>query len=81
MHIGKLIHDELKKNGMTVTAFAEALACHRQNVYKIIEKPDINTDLLFRISRILKHDFFAEISELSGLCTEFGDSLQNGDIK
>lgn len=48
MHIGKMIHKELRRSGMTVTAFADALACHRQNVYKIFNNPDINTNLLFR---------------------------------
>lgn len=79
MHIGKMIQREFKKSGMTAQAFADELACHRQNVYKIFEKPDISTDLLWRISIILKHDFFAEISENTDFCTEFGDSLQNGD--
>ena len=79
MHIGKMIQQELRRSGMTVTAFADALACHRQNVYKIFSNPDINTNLLFRISVILHHDFFAEISDCSEFCTVFGDNLQNGD--
>ena len=46
MHIGKMIQEELMRSGMTVTAFADALACHRQNIYEIFDKADINTELL-----------------------------------
>lgn len=63
MHIGKIIKEELHNKGISVTAFAESLCCNRQNVYKLFNKKDINTDLLFRISIILEFDFFAEISK------------------
>lgn len=66
MHIGGRIRTVLAEKGMAVMDFAAALSCNRQNVYKIFEKPHISTDLLFRISIILEHDFFADIStELS----------------
>ena len=77
MHIGKMIQREFKKSGMTAQAFADAIACNRQNVYKIFEKPDISTNLLRRISLILKHDFFNEISENDKFCTEFEDGLKD----
>jgi hypothetical protein len=35
----------------------------RPNVYKIFAKASIDTSLLWRISHILKHDFFQELSE------------------
>ena len=68
MHIGNRIKEVLKEQGMTVTDFAESLSCNRQNVYKIFDKHDINTDLLMHISIILDHDFFGEISEESRKC-------------
>lgn len=63
MHIGNRIKEVLKERGMTVTDFAESLSCNRQNVYKIFDKHDINTDLLMRISIILNYNFFTEISD------------------
>ena len=66
MHIGKMIQREFKKSGMTAQDFADALSCHRQNVYKIFEKPDISSYLLWRISIILNYDFFAEIAKIQG---------------
>ena len=68
MHIGNRIKEVLKERGMTVTEFSQSLSCNRQNVYKIFDKHDINTDLLMHISIILDHDFFGEISEESRKC-------------
>ena len=68
----------MREIGMGPTEFAASLRCHRQNIYKIFGKQDIDTALLRRISIVLKHDFFADISAELKKCTQFGDSLQNG---
>lgn len=47
---------------MTVTRFAEKLNCTRPNVYKIFAKKNIDIELLWHISQVLKHDFFADLS-------------------
>lgn len=62
MHVGKLILEELKKQGRTARWFAEQIPCERTNVYKIFKRPDIDTDLLQRICIILEHDFFCDLS-------------------
>lgn len=46
----------------TVTWFAAQLQCDRTNVYDIFRRQSIDTDLLMRISRILGHDFFLDLS-------------------
>lgn len=43
---------------MTIVSFSSRLSCTRANVYKILEKKSIDTDLLLRISKILDYDFF-----------------------
>ena len=58
MHIGQLIKEELESQGKTVVWFAKQLSYSRTNVYKIFEKSSIDTDVLYRISCILHHDFF-----------------------
>lgn len=63
IHIGRIIKDELEKQGISKTQFAELLHTHRSNVYKVFEHSYINTDLLYRISLILDIDFFAFFSE------------------
>jgi len=64
MHIGNRIQEILRKHPKehTVTWFARQLNCHRVNVYDIFNRKTIDTELLWRISVILDHDFFLDIS-------------------
>lgn len=63
IHIGELIRAELVRQSKTVTWLADQLAIHRPNCYRILRAKSIDTDLLLRISRMLKHDFFTEYSK------------------
>lgn len=63
IHIGQLIQQEVRRKGLTVVAFARMLGCSRINVYKIYERPSIDTGQLQRISAILHTDFFRHYSE------------------
>lgn len=62
LHIGKMIRQVLKKQGRSITWFANELHCCRTNVYLIFNKQHIDTELLTRISRILGHNFFMDIA-------------------
>ena len=62
VHIGKEIRKKLKEQRHTVVWFAHQLSCSRTNIYKIFEKPNLDTALLMRISLILDHDFFIHFS-------------------
>lgn len=64
MHIGKKIRQTLKEKGHTVVWFANELSCHRTNIYKIFDKPSIDTYDLMRISRILDYNFFDYLSNI-----------------
>ena len=59
-HFGHLIQAELKAQGRTVTWFAKAIHCDRTNVYKIFNNSHMDSDLLFRISRVLGHNFLTD---------------------
>lgn len=63
IHAGQLIERTLHDQGRTVTWFAEQLCCTRPNVYKIFQKENIDIHLLWRISCILEHDFFRDLSD------------------
>jgi len=63
MHIGEAIKKELERQGKTITWLAEQLPCHRTNVYRIFDKASIDTRVLLHISRILGHDFFADLTQ------------------
>lgn len=61
--IGILIRSELLKQERSVTWFARKLSCDRSNVYRLFQKHSIDTALLQRISVILSHNFFNDLSE------------------
>lgn len=63
IHIGSLIEQELRRQGRTVTWFADMLHCDRTNVYKIFKKESIDTALLENICIILRHNFFLDYAE------------------
>lgn len=58
-----MLERELKAQGRSVSWLAEKLCCSRTNAYKIIKKQNIDIELLLRISKILQHDFFRQISD------------------
>lgn len=63
MHIGKLIEEELHQQERSITWFARKMYCDRTNVYKIFKRKSIDTELLMRISFILKKlfEYFSKI--------------------
>lgn len=61
-HIGHIIKAVFDEQGHTVAWFAKKMHCNRTNVYKIFEKPHLNSDIIERASKALDHDFFLEIS-------------------
>lgn len=58
VHIGLLIQNELRRQERGVSWFASKLCCDRTNVYKLFQRSTIDTELLWRISAILRHNFF-----------------------
>ena len=61
VHAGEKVKEYFESSGMSVTEFARRLNCHRQNVYDIFKRQDIDLSLLQRISRVLDHDFVTEL--------------------
>lgn len=58
MHIGNLIQEQVRKQNMTISSFAKKLCCDRTNVYDIFKRSTIDTELLYRISKVLDYNFF-----------------------
>ena len=63
MHIGLRVQEVLREQERSATWFAEKLCYTRSNVYKIFDRSSIDTFLLQRISQILNHNFFADLSD------------------
>ena len=66
VHIGSLIGEELKRQRRPAAWLAQEICCGRTNVYKILRKGSIDTELLCRISVALDHDFFVEFQSACG---------------
>lgn len=56
--IGKLIEEELRSQSRSVVWLAQQLSCNRTNIYKIFHRSSIDTELLLKISNVLKRNFF-----------------------
>lgn len=63
MHIGKLIKQKLAEQGKTTLWLAQELSYNRTTMYKIYDKASLDTQMLLRISRIMKYDFFKDLSQ------------------
>ncbi len=62
-HLGSLIKQELERQERSVSWLARKLFCDRTKVYRLLQKHSIDTYDLARISILLSHDFFADLSE------------------
>ncbi|MBR5335087.1 MAG: helix-turn-helix domain-containing protein [Bacteroidaceae bacterium] len=63
IHIGELIRKRMQEIERTPSWLARKINCDRTNIYKIFQRPRIDTALLSRISKALDHDFFADLSD------------------
>ncbi len=63
IHIGNIIRDELHRQSHTNQWLADQMGMDRSTVQRLFNKPSIDTQQLFRISKILGIDLFAHYSE------------------
>jgi len=55
--------EELTAQERTPAWLAKKLYCDRSNIYKLLKKQSLDTELLRRISVILQRDFFSVYSD------------------
>lgn len=60
--MGEKIKAELESQERGVSWLADKLGCSRMAVYRLFDKNSLDTHLLYRISRILRHNFFLELA-------------------
>ncbi len=63
IHIGHSIKEELRRQGRSVTWLSCQLGTHRKTIYRIFNSYSIDTQTLFRISKLLGRNFFEEYSK------------------
>lgn len=61
--MGKRIREILRRKGHSVVWFCRQVPCSRSNAYRIFLMESMNSGLLTRISKILDHDFFKDVSD------------------
>ncbi len=62
-HIGQAIKAELTRQGRSITWLAQQIGYTRENLYKIMRRKWIYTDVLFKICDALDYDFFKACSD------------------
>lgn len=62
-HIGKMIQEELERQGRSASWLAKSIYCERSNIYKLFARESIGVDLLMRISTVMGHDFLKDLYE------------------
>lgn len=55
--IGRIIEEQVRKQGRSVSWLARQLSCHRTNIYDIFRRNNIDIVLLHRLSVLLDYDF------------------------
>ncbi|NSW45642.1 MAG: helix-turn-helix domain-containing protein [Bacteroidales bacterium] len=61
--IGKQIKKLIKLKGFKVTEFARLINCSRRTMYEIFQRNHIDTEMLQRMSEVLKINLFEELAE------------------
>lgn len=74
--IGSLIKQELERQERSISWLARKLSCDRTRVYRILQKHSIDTYDLARISILLSHDFFADLSNELKSNSELAEMIQ-----
>lgn len=59
-HIGEAVRRRAEKLNLGPTALGRMINTSKQNVYGIFRRQSVDTELLYRLSRALKYDFFQE---------------------
>ena len=58
IHIGHIIQAQLKTDQRSVGWLAREIGCTRNHVYKLFNKPSLDSDLILRISNAMNFNFF-----------------------
>lgn len=63
IHVGDIIHAELKKQGRTVNWLAAQIYCEKSNIYKLFRRKSVDLEQLMKISEVLQHNFLRDCFE------------------
>ena len=75
INVGEALRKWLKVHNITRQQFADAMGMYTSKVGRILSNPTIDTEELFRISKVLQVNFF-ELFWSDTVIDEFGNTLQ-----
>ena len=78
LHIGHLIQAQLKADKRSVGWLSREIGCTRNHVYKIFNKPSLDSDLIIRISNAMHFNFFQYYSAafLENMKARIGEEIE-----
>lgn len=76
INVGEALRKWLKVHNITRQQFADAMGMYTSKVGRILSSPNIDTEELFRISKVLQVNFF-EMFWSDTVIDEFGNTLQS----
>jgi hypothetical protein len=62
INICELIKEELKNQQRSISWLAGKIGCEKSGLAKLLKHNYMSSDLIYKISVALKHDFFMELS-------------------
>ena len=64
LRIGRRIHDELKRQGRSVSWLAKQLGMERTGLYYTFRQNSVDLELLLRISAFIGHNFLQDVADV-----------------
>jgi hypothetical protein len=80
IHIGEKIKKRAKEIRMGPTELSRLINTSKQNIYGIFKRKSIDSDLLYKICKVLQHDFFQyyDTEKFIGANEEIGKYITSG---
>lgn len=63
-HYGQVVEYLVRKNGYSITDLAIELNVNRRSIYNYFQNQFLKSDIIFKIGRVIRHDFSKEFPEL-----------------
>lgn len=63
VHVGRLVDHEIYRQDIGKKEFAFQVDIDRSNLYRILKKEGMDTNLLFLFSKALNHNFFRDLAD------------------
>lgn len=62
IHIGKLISEKMKEQGLSPSKLAGKIGCKRTTIYSILNNPNTDIEKLKKIALALGYNFFLDLA-------------------